>query len=148
MSLVKNEIILYGIGGLLLLFIVYKTLQKIGLIDDKNDKGQENLKESGNAGSPLNQGYWLKYLKKDKPPMSLTTASAVCKRIFDAKGFIYDSDGEALGVIRQLSSKVQVSYVSMVFNALYKRDLAEFLDFMSDANMTLAFNHINKLKIK
>lgn len=133
--------------GFAILFAVYKLFQKFGIINDKNDRTADKLIQSGTNGSPLNPNYWREHYKTGVPATK-AFASIIAKQIWDAKGSIYDTDGQALNAIRQLNSKSKVSYVSYIFGVLYSRDLAEYLNFMDNSSMALAHQHINSLPKK
>lgn len=131
---------------LLGLFVIYKVLDKIGLVDNLKERRQEQKTEGLQIIDALDPKYYSELQKKGK--VQLTTikfADELAKQIFDAKGYVYDTDGEALSAFRKLKSKSQVSFVAKRFAEIYKRDLGEYLDFMSDKNMAILYDTIRQM---
>lgn len=136
----KQKWILFLIG----LFVIYKVLDKIGLVDNLKEKRQEGKSEALVLVDALSP----KYYKSLGAGAMLTTnakGDAIAKQIYDAKGYIYDTDGQAISAIRQLKYKSQVSYVAERFQKLYQRDLGEYLDFMSEKNMAILYDIIRQM---
>lgn len=100
--------------------------------EEKKDKekAKEKVKKiEKSADNPFNQLYYKNQQKKGG--IKLVTAAAtkkICKQIYDGIGLITDSPDQIFGAIKQLSAKTQVSFIAENFNAIYKKDLLEFLN--------------------
>lgn len=153
----KNTLIAYGIAGVLLLFLIYKLLQKIGLVDTAEDIAN---KEAAGAlqSNPIftNAKNWVKdncpnfsktpqlYTARNfgsnyKLGVKLTKDAA---KIWDSKasvaaavltaGIIHDQYDKAAGVFTQAPSKLYLVLLAANFSQNYNRDLISFLaDFLS-----------------
>lgn len=124
----------------LVIILGIKILKDVGILDTKEDKQADAL-STLSALDP-------KYYTTLKGKVNITTfarAKDLAKKLFDAKGYLYDTDEQAIGVIKQLKNKAQVSYVAKIFFNLYARDLGTYLEFMSEKNMASMNNFISKL---
>jgi hypothetical protein len=71
------------------------------------------------------------------------TYAALCMKIYDSKGFFSDNPDRLNGVFQQLNSKAQISYLSMVFNKVFDKDLTTYLTtFLNSTELTKISNII------
>jgi len=60
----------------------------------------------------------------------------IAETIYDAKGHIYDDEVAAVGAIRNIATKTQISQLAETFNTMYQKDLFDYLNsFLSQAQM-------------
>ena len=140
----NTKLIAYGVGLLLLLFIVYKFLQKIHLIPTQED---ETARELGNKNfwSP---SFYIDAAKQGKKPVILTQGSArrLSDEIWDSKGVFNDDEDAVYGVFRQLKNRAQISFLSEYFFRYKNRDLYEFLNtFMSNEELAKLSDRLSQL---
>jgi hypothetical protein len=118
------------------LFIVYKVLQKLGIIktsaEAQEDKQLLNL-ESAN--------YWdyNKFLTTLPAGTLLLTqggATAYANDIYDAKGYFNDDEDQVFSVFRAMKTQSQVAALGKRFNQVYSKDLYSYLKgFLNDDEM-------------
>ena len=132
----NKTLIAYLLIGAAILLLIYKILQGVNLIDDKTDKALKRGK--GKQGKVLDPKAYL-IAENGTPNQTYRNAAAArAERIYSAKGYIYATDGQAIAVFRELSSKPQASFLAAVFAKKYNQDLSTYLDFLSDsAQVTL-----------
>lgn len=126
-------------------------LQGLGLEDSPEEKAvNANLNKSVSdaKGSP----WWTsKYYKTMSGSLvKAAPADALAKTIYDSVGYIYDSPEEAVGAIKQLKNKMQISFLVERFYGLYKKDLLSFLTEHYDTTSQKKFlidiiNYVSKL---
>ena len=124
-SFLKNPlpyILLVG-GGVFLLTRGIKAAG--GLIN----KGLENKFETGNIDNPFSYRAFFAAVPKGKKYQVLTvgSANALAKIIYDAFGFFYDNENEAKDAFRKLKTKSQVAFLAQTFSNIYKKDLLDYL---------------------
>lgn len=56
-----------------------------------------------------------------------SSAEKFAKQVKDAKGILWDDQDELFAVFKSMKTKSQVSYLSMVFSDLYKKDLPTYI---------------------
>jgi hypothetical protein len=126
----KDEYLKYilPIGGLIFLVVFgKKILEKIGLVDSKNDKELEK-----NLGSKyLTPEPFLEFRKKTgfKIPTYVEDSliNGFVKRLYDSKGFFNDDEDNVYQIFRSAQSKLQVSCFAYYFNQIKGRNLVEYL---------------------
>jgi hypothetical protein len=119
---------LLPVGGVIFLFIFgKKILEKIGLVDSKNDK---NL-ESNLSNKYLTPEPFLEYRKKTgfKVPTYVEDSliNGFVQRLYNSKGFFNDDEDNVYSIFRSAQSKLQVSCFAYYFNQIKKRNLIEYL---------------------
>jgi hypothetical protein len=122
----KKILIELGIA-VLILFIVYKLLQKIGLISDGSS---EAAAEFG--------GKWY-FSPQNKIGDKLTGykfAIQEARKLHDAKGIFNDNEEAIYGVFRRLGYQSELVGISYWFAKTYNADLFEYLNgFLSDKDL-------------
>jgi hypothetical protein len=119
---------LLPVGGLIFLVIFgKKVLEKIGLVDSKDDK---NL-ESNLSNKYLTAEPFLEFRKKTgfKVPTYVEDSliNGFVKRLYDSKGFFNDDEDNVYSIFRSAQSKLQVSCFAYYFNQIKGRNLIEYL---------------------
>jgi hypothetical protein len=118
-------------------FLVVKPiLQKVGVIQTKEEKEQEKQTETfaSSLQSPFSPRYYkeitAQLAAQKKDPLLITRASAqqLAKIIYDAIGFFSDDENAVYGALRQLKAKTQLSFLSEVFFTQHKADLYNYLE--------------------
>lgn len=122
-----------------LLFLIYKAFTKFGIL-----KSSDEIK--GDKISNLSAFSPLYYKKSGGTLLKHAAAKQYAEQLYEAKGFLHDSDEQAISVFRNLKSKSQVSQIADVFNLLYKKDLATYLNFMDDDNRAKVYDLVKRLK--
>jgi hypothetical protein len=134
----KNQQIILGLIGLVLIFIIFKGLRDslknmfatvgIGtsIEEDKTEAQIEKTEKKAEEFSPL---YWQKKVKgKLASLIKQTTTDQYVKTIFDGIGYFKDSPEEILGVFRKLKYKTQVSWLADNWQKTHKSDLQAWLN--------------------
>jgi hypothetical protein len=145
-----NTAIMIG-GGLIGLTVLKKVLDQLGIT--RGPGGQATATEQQNPYSE-----WKPQFYKAAPAGALLlhtdTAQAMSKIIFNAFTVFTDDFNAIFGVISQLKTKSQLSFLSEVFYNKYSSDLLTFLtngggilpwDGLSDAQMLKLTNYVNSL---
>lgn len=97
--------------------------------DDQREEAIQTATEKVSDFFDIN--YW------NKPNSKLFTMSAVtqmCKDLYDAIGYIYDTPEQVISVFNQCKYKTQVSWLSYQFNKIYKKDLFSWLNSKMDTD--------------
>lgn len=143
----------------IVLFILYKVfngingvLESVGL-KDSADETKVN-KTLGSESDKADKGGWFNpaYYKKlgSSGLQTSNEADKVAKQIKDSVGYLYDSPEDALGAIKQIKSKQQLSYLADRFNVLYSKDMKSYMDIgfdRADQKLVLAdlYQYANNL---
>lgn len=133
----------YFIGILIILYIVYKILGKVGLVETKEDK-----KEAEAATKIRSLSYFEPlYLKgrTDYKPLGSTAQFYAAQLMKAMKGFGTDEE-MIYSVFGKLKNKENIAEVAAYYYQDYKRSLqADLLNDLSDSEMLTLNNIINKL---
>lgn len=129
-----------GIIGLL-----YFVASKFGLIPDK----QKEQRETGQLFADYtNPRYLQELLKKPGKTALLTQASAqkLAEMIYKSKGIFNDDEEQLYQVVKAFKYKSQISQVAGNFAAMYKKDLAAYLQsFLNENELSKIFDFWQKL---
>src|SRR5690349_224871 len=138
------------VGFLILAFVVYKVMEKFGLIKSEEAKKLEadNVEASSTQTTP-----WAPQYYKTRPKgtviklITKATANQFADQIFESIGNFYDDENGVYSIFRQLTYKSQLSFLSEVFNTRHKADLYNFLQRnFSDKEITVLINIVSNLK--
>jgi hypothetical protein len=134
---------LLPVGGLIFLVIFgKKVLEKIGLVDSKDDK---NL-ESNLSNKYLTAEPFLEFRKKTgfKVPTYVEDSliNGFVKRLYDSKGFFNDDEDNVYSIFRSAQSKLQVSCFAYYFNQIKGRNLIEYLSSFLNSSEIARINEI------
>jgi hypothetical protein len=125
-SIDPNVLIKAGIS-LAGLFIVYKLLQKTGLLPSTESKqAAQNLQELESSN------YWNynDFLAKAPPSHKLLTqagAAAYVNDLWDATSWYNDDEEKIYGVFRAMKTQSQIAALAKRFNQLKSQDLYSYL---------------------
>ncbi len=129
-------------------FLVLKpVLQKVGLMDTKEDKTRSTQSTQFSTGieSPFSPQYY-----KNKVGAKLITkaeAQRLAKIIYEADGYFNDNEGAVYSALRQLQYRTQLSWLADVFAQQYQKDLYTYLrSFMDDSEMDVVHGIANNLR--
>ncbi len=136
----KVETFVKIVVAVAVLFAVWKLMQGMGIIDDKDDRAQDKLMNSKKL-LPITTADLKKHADKLLPTKS---AALIAYTIYNADQLV-DNDEGALAALKLIKSQLQMKQVSLAFTTAFGKDLAAYLNFMSDGNMRLALNYINSL---
>lgn len=111
---------------------VESTLELLNLKDSADEKATETARQK-NVDTAQKANYWTsKYYKQTgyvpSPILSPFLARDLSRQIYDAVGHITDTPAQAVGAIKQLKTKAQLSMLVDIFFGIYNRDLLSFLN--------------------
>ncbi len=139
--------ILIVVVGLIVAVIAVKKIfggidglmERIGLKDTKSEQENtatvEKIVEKAAAvgsGSPWSPKMFSTI--KGGKIFTAASAAALCAKIWDSVGRVYDSPNLASGAIKQCYTKTQVSFLAHTFFAKYGVDLLTWLEYKFDTN--------------
>jgi hypothetical protein len=121
------------VGGL-----VYFLAKKFGgaITEFVQEKREESADASGAATSnvsPFNYSAFFNYWKaggrfpKGVLYFTSSTANDICKKIYDAMGYITDDEDIVKAQFKRANSKVKIAQISERFTQLYQRDLLTYI---------------------
>lgn len=152
MKLFKNPYFYLGtsliIGGVVTYVVLAERKKKREEVDKILDilgtgRGATGtLQDQNYSGGAFDSKLYTMPVCKGKATIRHNEAVAWAKEIYDAKGYIYDSEDIVLNVFRRLQNKCDSSYLSKVFFDMYKRDLLQYLDFVDRGNNRQSLNAI------
>lgn len=122
---------MFGIAGLLVfLFVVYKMMQKFGLL--KTEEAAQLEKDNQSASSSLENPFSPRYFKSQPGKKIQLLKSAAAKKladqIYNSIGNFYDDENSVYGAFRQLKYKTQVSQLADTFAKYHQADLFIYLE--------------------
>lgn len=144
----ESKAIVYLIGGIVLIVIVAKfgkqildamsgSAEALGLKDSKEGADNKkyidrsvNANQAAGSGSPWSPNFYKNVQKRDGKVVIFTESSAKdsAKKFYDSVGYVYDSPAQGVAAIKQIPTKVKLSYVCDIFNRTYKIDLLTWLN--------------------
>lgn len=139
--------IAYIIGILIVLYIVYKVLGKIGLVKTKEKRKQETAVEDLRSVKQFSTKYLAD--KIDNYPQLGKLGKDYAVRLHDAiKGAGTDEE-TIFSIFSQLRSKENISEIAVYYKAAYQRDLlTDILNDLTDKEKATLMEIINKLPAK
>mgnify|MGYP000856589775 CR=1 FL=1 len=148
--------VLYIGGALILLYALYRLLQKFNIIDDVTDTKADILindplffqNEGQKLVSELTKKLGRKPTVTDMQVRALSSSKmlALTNEVINAKGFVNDSEEEIYTVFKNFSTQFQVYYFSQFFKAKTNKDLIAFIsDFMNNTELSKVYDIIKKL---
>lgn len=148
--------ILYIGGALILLYALYRLLQKFNIIDDVTDTKADILindplffqNEGQKLVSELTKKLGRKPTVTDMQVRALSSSKmlTLTNEVLNAKGIVNDSEEEIYTVFKNFSTQFQVYYFSQFFKAKTNKDLIAFIsDFMNNTELSRVYDIIKKL---
>jgi len=109
------------------LFIVYKLLQKTGLLPSKESKeAAQNLQQLESA-TVWDYNKFLSTLPAGAKLLTQAGAAAYVNDLWDATGIFNDDEEKIYGVFRAMKTQSQIAALAKRFNQLKAQDLYSYL---------------------
>ena len=125
-SIDPNTLIKAGIS-LAGLFIVYRLLQKVGLLPTaESTQAAQNLQQLENA-SVWDYNKFLSNLPAGAKLLTQNGAAAYVNDLWNATGYFNDDEQAIYGVFRAMKTQSQISALAKRFNQLKAQDLYSYL---------------------
>jgi hypothetical protein len=122
------------------LFIVYRIMQKVGIVPSAaSNAAQQNLQQL-EAANYWDYNNFFKSAPAGHALLTMAGAAAYVDDLWDATGYLNDDEEKIYGVFRAMRTKSQVAALAKRFNQLKNKDLYNYL---SDA-----LNESELLKVK
>lgn len=148
--------ILYIGGALIILYALYRLLQKFNIIDDITDTKADILindplffqNEGQKLVSELTKKLGRKPTVTDMQVRSLSSSKmlTLTNEVLNAKGIVNDSEEEIYTVFKNFSTQFQVYYFSQFFKAKTNKDLIAFIsDFLNNTELSKVYDIMKKL---
>lgn len=125
-SLAKNKMTPFLLAGVVLLGagigyfgIVRPILCKVKVLDCNKNKSSRKLMSY--------KGFDPNYSRHDKVTLSHDRAKGLAKQIYKAAGFFNDDEAGFYAALEEAGSADNLSLVSRMFSAMYKKSLAEYI---------------------
>jgi hypothetical protein len=152
----QKTILTIGAVGLGI-YILYKPIKALfdtfGITQSATAEAVQQAQTSG-AKSPFSPLYWRGIRGAYLIPVSQANAKA--KAIFDSITYFGNDYSKILAIFKTLNYKTQVSFLAQQFQALYKKDLLEYLrsgkssrlvqNALSENKIQTIIDFVNKLK--
>ena len=139
------------------IYILYKPIKALfdtfGITQSATAEKVQTIQTSGSK-SPFSPLYYKSF--KRAVLMPVAQANAKAKAIFDSITYFGNDYSKILAIFKTLNYKTQVSFLAQQFQALYKKDLLEYLrsgkssrlvqNALSDNQVQTIIDLVNKLK--
>jgi hypothetical protein len=133
---IDPNVIIKGVATLAGLYLVYKVLQKVGVVPTAAaNQAQQNLQQLEAAN------YWdYNNFFKTAPPghalLTMAGAAAYVNDLWNATGYLNDDEEKIYGVFRAMRTKSQVAALAKRFNQLKNKDLYGYLsDYLNETEL-------------
>lgn len=129
-ALLGKVVVTIAVVVLVYLLVVRPILQKVGIIETKEDKERDKqAKQLGTStDSPFSPRYWKAQKGDTVQLIPKATAEQLADQLNDAIGFFSDDENAVYGILRQLNYKTQLSWLADVFFEKYKMDMYQLLN--------------------
>jgi hypothetical protein len=139
------------------IYILYKPIKALfdtfGITQSATAEAVQQAQTSGSK-SPFSPLYWRGITGAYLIPVAQANAKA--KAIFDSITYFGNDYSKILAIFKTLNYKTQVSFLAQQFQALYKKDLLEYLrsgksnrlvqNALSENQIQTIIDFVNKLK--
>lgn len=139
------------------IYILYKPIKALfdtfGITQSATEEKVQTIQSSGSK-SPFSPLYYKSF--KRAVLMPVAQANAKAKAIFDSITYFGNDYSKILAIFKTLNYKTQVSFLAQQFQALYKKDLLEYLksgkssrlvqNALSDTQVQTIIDLVSKLK--
>jgi hypothetical protein len=130
--------------GLMVLFLLYKFSQKIGLVDTAEDVEAEKLTDS----NYFTRSYW-KEAGKGARLLTVSDTRKLVSKLVSSAGFVTEDEESIIQVFKNLKSKSQVSWLADWFEKITTKNLVSFLTGNLNADeLSRIYKHTNNLPRK
>jgi hypothetical protein len=141
------------VGVTALVYTGYKLMQKVGIIQTKEERDNANLlddaaststevkEKSIIAFSPsyrtsIVKAYTVKYGNKGNTAFDTKKqlkfndkeVIGIIKRLYDSEGTFNDDEDSLMSVFNDIQTQYQLSYISGIFKSVYNKDLLTYLN--------------------
>lgn len=144
---IPPQIIAYVTGFLIIIWVVYLLLKKIGLVESREEKVKDKMNEEAakEAVKWFPPNIWKNY--PASTAMNSTISEGYAKEIHDSFGWINDDEDKIYSVFQKLVYKQNVSQLAQSYEQLYSADLhAKLFNNLSDLEMQYIYNIIDSKK--
>jgi hypothetical protein len=130
------NVVIKGIATLAGLYLVYKVLQKVGVVPTAAaNQAQQNLQQLESA-SYWDYNKFLSTLPAGAALLTMSGAAAYVNDLWDATGYFNDDEEKIYGVFRAMRTQSQVAALAKRFNQLKEKDLYGYLnDYLNEAEL-------------
>lgn len=129
------------------IYILYKPIKALfdtfGITQSATEEKVQTIQSSGSK-SPFSPLYYKSF--KRAVLMPVAQANAKAKAIFDSITYFGNDYSKILAIFKTLNYKTQVSFLAQQFQALYKKDLLEYLK--SGKSSRLVQNALSDTQVK
>jgi hypothetical protein len=141
--------ILYLIGIVVILFVIYKVLAKVGIVTTQAEKKLEIAKTEA-VETLRTSKYFDPLLLKSYPSykgLGATVANRAANDLHKAINYVFGTNEEAIyTVFGQLKNKLNISDIALHYKVAYNSDLrTDLLNDLSDDESNTLVSIINKL---
>jgi hypothetical protein len=120
-TLIKAGVTLAG------LFIVYKILQKVGVLPSTESRREEENLIALESANYWNYNDFLKTYPAGTRLLTQAGAAAFVEDLWNATGWFNDDEQKIYGVFRAMKTQSQVAALAKRFNELKSQDLYNYL---------------------
>lgn len=132
------KVAIYALAG----FAVYKVMQKLNILNEKEDDVLE-----GSKATPLNLPTQQKPSKENKDTLSDIQLSYLATDLYGADGYINDDEDKVFSILRDLDTQSNLEAFKRIFNVRYNYNLVDWLaSFLSDSELRQAIKITENLK--
>lgn len=133
---------------IVILFVVYRVLKGVGLIQSAQEQKQEQQREQAVTATIWNPNLHTNYVSvgEKKPVYLLRKAERdeLARKLWNAKGIFNDDEEAIYAVFRSLRYQTQVASIVLSFKELFNQDLVTWLkSVLSDDEFTTVLNIIS-----
>lgn len=139
------------------IYILYKPIKALfdtfGITQSQTSQAVQQAQTSG-AKSPFSPLYWRSF--NNAKILTQANSTAKAKAIYDSITYLGNDYSRILAIFKTLSYKTQVSFLAQKFQALYKKDLLDYLksgksnrlvqNALSDTQVQTIIDLVSKLK--
>jgi len=138
------QIMIYVIPSLLILYVLHKILQSVGIVETKKSKEEKNKTIKVINSDYFNPNYYKTVLHKF---LDLEVSKRYAHDLRVAFSGFGTDEGAVYSTFKKLDNKVQISEISSSYYIQYKRDLkADLLDELNESEVAIVYDIINSLK--
>lgn len=129
-TLIKAGVTLAG------LFIVYKILQKVGVLPSAESRKEEQSLQALESANYWNYNDFLKTYPAGTRLLTQGGAAAYVEDLWNATGYFNDDEQKIYGVFRAMKTQSQVAALAKRFNELKSQDLYSYLkNYLNDEEL-------------
>lgn len=150
----KIQVFVYILIAVIVLFVMYQLMKRIGLIRSKEQRKRDKLKQESKTEKKFietaietddvfNPNTWKNVFSKERL-LTENEAKEQAKEIWKAWGWPFDDEERVYAAFRSLSDPIQVSQVAYWYMDKYNEDLATGLTKRLDKKELVTVHNIIK----